>query len=166
MLYWYIRSLPPPLFSTHHTLSPGYLHMLGTYTHKDAHTHYRCHCPALSGQTHSHPSAPLLPIRLAFSLSSIFLFFGTFCIFIRPQIFSSLPKARHRAVQTPTQERDSRPKSAHHQKKILMQGRERGGRELSSAIVLPPPPLLSAQLSFLRLIFSFIFDAFGGPSVR
>ncbi|KAL7956260.1 hypothetical protein V8C34DRAFT_289313 [Trichoderma compactum] len=125
--------------------------MLGTYTHKDAHT---------ADATDSHPSTPLLPIRLAFSLS---LFFGIFCIFIRLQIFFSPPKARHRAVQTPTQERNSRQRSAHHIK-ILMQGRERGGREgtqlgnLSAA-----SPLLFAQLSFrVSFCLSFFLDVLGG----
>ncbi|KAL6787837.1 hypothetical protein J3E68DRAFT_147187 [Trichoderma sp. SZMC 28012] len=91
-----------------------------------------------------------------------------------PFAYSSAPKfsffpsseARHRAVQTPTQERNSRPKSAHHQKKIPHAREREGGKGTQLGNRPAASPLLSAQLSFLRLIFSFIFDAFGGPSVR
>ncbi|KAL7803176.1 hypothetical protein V8C43DRAFT_89407 [Trichoderma afarasin] len=124
---------------------------------QDAHTHYRCHCPALSGQTHSHPSAPLLPIRLAFSLSSPLR--GLLHIHPPPNFLSFFPssEARHRAVQTPTQERNSRPKSAHHQKKNPHAREREGGKGTQLGNRPAASPLLSAQLSFLRLIFFFHF---------
>lgn len=129
--------------SPHLSLSPGYLHMSGTYT--------RTHPTA--DATDSHPSAPLLPIRLAFSLP---LLRDLLHIHPSPNFFSP-PKARHRAVQTPTQQRNSRPKSTHQIKsscKGERGGKERDGTQLGN--LSAASPLLFSQLSFCVLVFFFL----------
>ncbi|PKK51520.1 hypothetical protein CI102_8251 [Trichoderma harzianum] len=157
MLYRYTRSPPStPLLSPSPSLAWVPPHCGHLHTQGRAHT-LQMPLPSPFGSD-SHPSAPLLPIRLAFSpLSSLSLFLGAFCIFIRPQIFFSPSKARHRAVQTPTQERNSRPKSAHHKKKSSCKG-ERGGEGNSArqSSCRLPPPFCSIEFSAAHFFLSIL----------
>lgn len=151
-------SLPPPLLYPSLSLAWVPTHVGHLHTPGRAHT-LQMPLPSPFGSD-SHPSAPLLPIRLAFSLSSIsHSSSGSFAYSPAPKfsfLFLKLGIVQYKRRRRNAIVAQSLPTT----KKSSCKG-ERGGEGNSarqSSCRLPPP---FCSIEFLRLVFPFIFDAFG-----